>query len=63
MRMSYIFLNLFPTKITQHNDLKQKMNIISSPLLSLSNRTNILLVLSSGVSGLGFVKAAATLIL
>lgn len=40
-----------------------QVEIVFSPLLSLSNRTNILLVHSSAVSGLGLVKAAPTLIL
>lgn len=47
----------------QSHDVKQKEEMIPSLLLSLSNRTNILLVHSSAVSGLGLVKAAATLIL
>lgn len=46
-----------------HHDVKQKREMISSLLLSLSSRTNILLVHSSAVSGLGLVKAAAKLIL
>lgn len=43
--------------------LYPKEKTISSPLLSLSSRTNILLVHSSAVSWFGWLREAATLIL